>query len=159
MAAFNRTFRQKVVDEYLAETGANAFVPAEFLEWLEPQEDHRVWGVFFGKSDEDAARQFRLGLVRSFVSGLRIKVAVSETVNVTVPAYVSVMADRRAGGGYSAVSVGSPDTTDELIRQAAGDLARWLSRYDGICQLAGVDVAGAKATLTILENYELAEAA
>lgn len=159
MAGFNRTYRQKIVDEYLAATGSNAFHPAEFLDWLEPQEDHRVWGVFFGKDDEEAARQYRMGLVRSFVSGLRIKVSVSQTEVVSVPAFVSVVAERKSGGGYSVVNVGSPDTTDELLRQAASDLARWVSRYDGVCQLSGVSMAGVRAVLSALENYEALEAA
>jgi hypothetical protein len=50
MAAFNRTYRQKIVDEYMNDTGANSFVPAAFLEWLKPQTDHRVYSVFFGKT-------------------------------------------------------------------------------------------------------------
>ena len=146
MPAFDRTYRQKIIDEYLNATGNNHFVPAEFLEWLQPQEDHRVWSVFFGKDDEEAAHQYRLSLARQFVAGLRIVVqSQGETgqVSVKVPAFISPVSERRSGGGYVSVDVRERDTTQELCRQAAADLDRWIKRWSGTATLVGVDISKA----------------
>lgn len=146
MPAFDRTYRQKIIDEYLNATGSNHFVPAEFLEWLQPQEDHRVWSVFFGKSEEEAAHQYRLSLARQFVAGLRIVVqSQGETgpVSVKVPAFISPVSERKAGGGYVSVDVRERDTTQELCRQAAADLDRWIKRWSGTAALVGVDISKA----------------
>ena len=146
MAGFDRTYRQKIVDEYLNATGRNHFVPVEFLEWLKPRLDHRAWPIFFGASDEEAALQHRLSLVRSFVSGLRIKVTIAGEVEsasqvvVRVPAFVSAMSKRAEGGGYVPVDVHDEPTLAELCRQASGDLARWIERYEGVSKIAGLDV-------------------
>lgn len=146
MPAFDRTYRQKIIDEYLNGTGRNHFVPAEFLEWLQPQEDHRVWSVFFGKDDEEAAHQYRLSLARQFVAGLRIVVqSQSDTgpVSVKVPAFISPVSERRSGGGYVSVDVRERDTTQELCRQASADLDRWIKRWSGTAALVGVDISKA----------------
>lgn len=146
MPAFDRTYRQRIIDEYLNATGRNHFVPAEFLEWLEPQEDHRVWSVFFGKSEADAAHQYRLMLARQFVAGLRIVVqAQTETgpVSVKVPAFISPVADRKTGGGYVTVDVRERSTTEEMCRQAADALDGWIKRWGGTAAMAGVDVSKA----------------
>ena len=146
MPAFDRTYRQKIIDEYLNATGSNHFIPAEFLEWLQPQEDHRVWSVFFGKDDEEAAHQYRLSLARQFVAGLRIVVqSQGETgpVSVKVPAFISPVSERRSGGGYVSVDVRERDTTQELCRQAAADLDRWIKRWAGTATLVGVDISKA----------------
>lgn len=143
MPAFDRTYRQKIIDEYLNATGNNHFVPAEFLQWLEPQEDHRAWSIFFGKDDEEAAHQYRLMLARQFVAGLRIVVQTHNAagpVSVKVPAFISPVSERRSGGGYVSVDVRERDTTQELCRQAAADLDRWIKRWGGTASLAGVDI-------------------
>lgn len=153
MTAFNRTYRQQVIDEYLNATGRNHFVPAEFLKWLQPQEDHRVWSIFFGKSDEDAAHQYRLALTRQFVAGLRIVVNAETSIGaiaVKVPAFISPVADRKVGGGYLPIDVRRSDSTAELCRQAAEDLARWLRRWEGTAALVGVDVSEAKKIASAL---------
>lgn len=154
MTAFNLTYRQKVVDEYLNNTRRNQFVPAEFLEWLEPQSGHRVWPVFFGKSDADAAHQYRLTVARQFVAGLRIVVqAQTETgsVSVRVPAFISPVADRKTGGGYTPIDIRYSNSTAELCRQAAEDLARWVRRWEGTATLVGVDVKAAIEIVSALE--------
>lgn len=153
MPAFNLTYRQQVIDEYLNATGRNHFVPAEFLEWLKPQEDHRVWSIFFGKTDEEAAHQYRLALTRQFVAGLRIVVNAETSVGaitVKVPAFISPVADRKMGGGYVSIDVRSPNSTAELCRQAAEDLQRWVRRWEGTAALAGVKVDEAKKIASAL---------
>ena len=150
MAAFNRTYRQQIVDEYMNATGANSFIPGAFLEWLKPQTDHRVYSVFFGKDDEEAAWQYRLHLARQFVAGLRIRVAVSETEVVKVPAFISPVSERRAGGGYVSVDWSDESKSGEIYRQAATDLERWIKRYDGACSLAAIDLDAVGKLISIL---------
>lgn len=151
-----RSYRQRIVDEYLNATGRNQFVPAEFLDWLEPQEGHRAWRLFFGKDDEEAAREYRISLARSFVAGLRISIvvsevmasradhmrlAISEPVRVRLPAFVSPLATRETGGGYIPIDADDGSALRELYEQGANDLARWIERYEGTARLAGADVA------------------
>lgn len=150
MAAFNRTYRQQIVDEYMNATGANSFIPGAFLEWLKPQTDHRVHSVFFGKDDEEAAWQYRLHLARQFVAGLRIRVAVSETEVVRVPAFISPVSERKAGGGYVSVDWSDGTKSGEIYRQAATDLERWIKRYDGACSLASIDLDAVGKLISVL---------
>ena len=162
MAGFSKTFRQKVIDQFLNETGSNFFHPAEFLEWLREKPDHDVFPVFFGKTDKEAAHQFRLMQVRNFVNGLRVKVTVTPSVASSsphisvqvreptvfkVPAYVSPVADRRGGGGYVQTDVTDSDSTAELYRQAAQSLTAWLERHGDVARLAGADVGAVERVL------------
>lgn len=165
MAGFSKTFRQKVIDQFLNETGNNFFHPAEFLDWLKDKPEHDVYPVFYGKTDEEAAHQFRLMQVRNFVNGLRVKVTVTPSVasssphiaiqvreptTFRVPAFVSPVADRRGGGGYVQTDVTDSDTTAELYRQAAQGLAAWLDRHADVARLAGADVGAVEAVLGVL---------
>jgi hypothetical protein len=165
MAGFDRGYRQKVIDEYLSASGANFFVPAEFLEWLRDRPDHRVYSVFFGKSDEDAAHEYRLMLARQFVSGLRFKVTVTpamasssphisiqvrEPTTFRVPAFVSPVAGRKEGGGYYQTDVTETETAAELYRQAAQSLASWLERHADVARLAGADIGAVERVLGTL---------
>ena len=165
MAGFNRGFRQKVIDEYLNETGNNFFVPAEFLDWLRDKPDHAVFPVFFAKSDTDAAQEYRLMLARQFVAGLRVKVTVTpqmaaslphiavqlrEPVTVKVPAFVSPVAERRGGGGYVPTDLTDSGTSQEIYRQAAQSLTTWLERYGDVARLAGADVSMVQEVLGVL---------
>lgn len=174
MAGFNRGYRQKVVDEYLNATGANFFIPSEFLEWLRDKPDHRVYPVFFGKSDEAAAQEYRLMLARQFVAGLRIKVTVTpqmaaslphiavsirEPMTIKVPAFVSPVSERRGGGGYVSTDISDTETAHEIYRQAAQSLTAWLDRYGDAARLAGADVGHVEAVLGVLTVAGAAEEA
>lgn len=157
----NRSYRQQIIDEYLNDVRRNTFIPTEFLEWLSAKPEHRAYSVFYGKSDTDAAQEFRLGLVRKFVSGLRIKIAVSSApaesrqvnVTVSVPAFVSVVSDRAKGGGYAATDVNDPDTMRELAKQAATDIRRVFERHSGVAALLGVDMS---ALNEIASDFDIA---
>lgn len=130
--------RQDIVDGYLVATGRNMFVPAEFVDWLEGEPEHEAYDWFFGKSDEDAAREYRIGLARRMVSGLRVVANVETTeanvVHITsreFPAYVSPQASRRSGGGYTRFDPDDPEAVAELQRQGRVALQSWLDRYAG----------------------------
>lgn len=140
--------RQKIIDGYLSETGRNMFIPGEFIDWLSGKPEHEAYSIFFGTSDEAAARQYRIDLARRMASGLRI-VARSEpskqskVVQITTreyPAYVSPVAGRKDGGGYQPFDPSDAASMSELQSQAAGALRGWLTRYRGAAEAAGADV-------------------
>lgn len=157
MANFDKSYRMKIVTEYLNDTRRNSFVPEEFLDWLKDRPDHRVYNLFYGKSDDEAAKAYRLSMVRQFVSGLRIAVRVSvapvdaQEINVTVsdqsalsvriPAFTSPMSGRKEGGGYYATDPSDPAVIRELARQAANDVRRVIERHEGVAVMAGVDMS------------------
>ena len=147
MARWNARERQRMVEEYLNATGANYFVPRDFLSWLMPQEDHPMHGYFFGKSDAELAQAMREDMVRQWVSGLRIVVREqpSDPIKVSVvvhemPALVSPVSGRRGGGGYMPMDPSDPAMIAELLRQAVASLDTWLERYGGIAATVGADV-------------------
>ena len=61
-SVWNKDERQEIVDNYLAETGRNMFKVDEFTDWLKGKPEHRCYDRFFGSGDEEAARQYRMGL-------------------------------------------------------------------------------------------------
>lgn len=150
MAGFSKTERQRIVDSYLNDTGRNAFVPLQFIEWLRDRPDHEVYDVFFGMDDAEAALAHRIELARGWVSGLRITVktaaaAPSRIGSVTVrehrfPAMISPVCGRKSGGGYVALDPDDLDHMRELARQGAADLTRWIERYEGVASRFGLSV-------------------
>lgn len=175
MARFDRTYRQRIIDEFLNDTRRNIFVPSEFLEWLSDKPDHRAYPVFFGKSDEEAAEAYRINLVRSFVSGLRIAVRVSPVVveqsgvevkvnesspmSVRIPAFTSPASDRKGGGGYYPTDPSDPAVMAELRRQAAADLRKVVARHEGVAALAGVSMQAVLEIASALDAEAISEAA
>lgn len=138
--AFRKSERQKIIDGYLASTGRNMFVPSEFVDWLADQPEHEAYPWFFGKSDGEAAREYRIGLARRMASGLRIVARTSEApaegsvVSFSVrefPAYHSPMDGRRMGGGYARTDPDDPAHIAELKRQGIVSLKSWLARFGG----------------------------
>ena len=161
---FARKQKQDLIDQYLKATGANKLDASAFLDYIQQRDDHPLHEWLFGKDDSYHARQHRLDMIRNFVGGLRttITVKVSEPqvvtqetrqvevtsvtaepieakeVRVTVPSYVSPVADRSKGGGYVEFDYAKPDHRAEMARQALSGLERWLDRYEGFAQSIGV---------------------
>jgi hypothetical protein len=146
--SFKAKDRQRIIDGYLAETGRNMFNANEFVDWLADRPDHEVYDLFYGMSDEHAAREHRIAIARRMASGLRI-VARQESkeanvVSVTTreyPAYISPVATRRTGGGYQPFDPDDAAQNAELLRQGSAALRGWLARYRGAFERAGVDVS------------------
>ena len=168
MAGFPKKKRQAIIDGYLAATGRNMFVPAEFVDWLEGQPDHEAHDWFFGMDDAEAARRYRVELARQMASGLRIAAPVStapsesKTVKVATreyPAMISPAASRRQGGGYVPFDPEDDESMAELQRQAGGALRSWLNRYRGAAEAAGLDVSGIERTALVLLGEGEQEAA
>lgn len=150
MAGFSKAERQKIIDDYLAESGKNAFHPGEFIDWLQDRPDHVAHPWFFSKDDAEAAREYRIALARGMASGLRIVARVDEggstprSLSVSVrefPAMISPVAGRKAGGGYVAYEPEDADLSAELRRQGAQSLRSWIMRYRGVCEQGGLDVS------------------
>lgn len=145
-------WKQKVIDDYLASSGRNQFVPAEFLGWLKEQPEHECYEVFFGISDAEAAFAYREDLVRRWVSGLRIvvkhedahvkNVGTIEVSEYSLPLAHSPVENRRDGGGYVRTDPNDPEHLAELARQGAVALASWIERYRGTANLLGIEVEG-----------------
>lgn len=158
MSGFPMTERQRIIDDYLSATGRNMFQAGEFIDWLQDQRDHEAYTWFFGVDDACAAREYRIGLARRMASGLRIVVqqtAVSETkvVHITsreYPAFVSPVAGRHNGGGYTPFNPDDPQLMAELRSQAAQSLTSWLARYRSAVETAGVDVSAIEGIVSTL---------
>tara|TARA_A100001391_G_scaffold199851_1_gene183528 strand:- start:807 stop:1325 length:519 start_codon:yes stop_codon:yes gene_type:complete len=149
---FTKQDRQDIIDDYLNKTGRNIYVPSEFVDWLRDNPDHKVYNLFFGASDEEMADKHRESMARQFVTGLRIKINISEIPEpskienlkvevVDVPSLISPINNRANGGGYVSVDVKETDTMTELALQALRDLKSWQKRYLGTCSLLNVDVS------------------
>lgn len=139
MAGFPKKERQKIIDDYLAETGRNMFVPSEFIDWLSGQKAHVAYPWFFSKSDKEAAREYRIWMARQMASGLRIVSKVEHSnasvVSVAVreyPAFVSPVGGRKGGGGYEPFDPKDGAQVAELKRQGIVALQSWLNRYGGV---------------------------
>lgn len=134
---FTKRDRQKIIDGYLQDSGANMFIAAEFIDWLSERPDHQAYPWFFSKDDKAAAREYRIGLARQMASGLRIISNVSTITATNVvqivtheyPAYISPVAGRRVGGGYERFDPENAEHIAELQRQGAQSLRSWLDRY------------------------------
>lgn len=144
--------RQAIIDGYLAETGANMFVPGEFVDWLKDRPDHEAYPWFYAKDDAAAAREYRIELARKMAAGLRITAHVEQPTDGRVvriversyPAFISPVAGRRSGGGYQPVDAGNAAVMDEVRRQGLAALATWLDRYAGAFEAAGYDLTPIK---------------
>lgn len=162
--AFTKRDRQQIIDGYLADSGANMFIAAEFIDWLAERPDHMAYPWFFAKDDESAAREYRIGLARQMASGLRIVMNVQtkdeqNVVQITVkeyPAYVSPMDGRRGGGGYVRFDPHDPDMAAELQRQGARALRGWLDRYASAFD--GVDLSPIEEIAASVEGRVAASA-
>lgn len=159
MANFSKKTKQRIIDDYLQNTGANMFVPSEFVDWLAGQPEHEAYEAFYGMDDYEAARQYRIEMARRLASGLRI-VARTETVESDVvsikvteyPAYISPVARRKDGGGYEPFDPDNEAAQAELRRQAGVALAAWLQRFRGCAENVGLDMTPLEEMAVILRD-------
>lgn len=159
MSGFPKKERQRIVDEYLQNTGRNMFVPGEFVDWLKDKPNHEAYEWFYGMDDGEAARQYRIDLARRMASGLRIVVSETETSTskITVreyPAYVSHMGTRKDGGGYAPFDPRSEIDQAELRKQGAIALAAWLNRYRGCAEAIGLNMSDIEGVVQAMRGVE-----
>jgi len=162
---FKSKDRQRIIDAYLAESGENMFLPAAFVDWLADKPDHEMYGAFYGLTDGEAARKYRIEMARQMASGLRIVVADQPTKSSVVqiitreyPAYISPVASRKSGGGYQTLDPHDKEMLAELRRQGASALRGWLGRYRGAFELVGVDLSSVEK-IAASEDVSVAKSA
>ncbi|QDA35764.1 hypothetical protein E4191_16495 (plasmid) [Paracoccus liaowanqingii] len=136
--AFTSADRQRIIDDYLAQTGRPMFIPGEFVDWLAGEPEHEAYDWFYGMDDVTAAREHRIAMARRMAGGLRITVSVQEVTTTVVhiapreyPAFISPMSTRRSGGGYTPFDPHNPADMAELQREGAVAMQSWLNRYAG----------------------------
>ena len=156
---FSKKTKQRIIDDYLQETGLNLFKATEFVDWLAGQPEHEAYDAFYGVNDAEAARQWRIDLARRMASGLRIvaKVEVIESEVraikvVEYPAYISPVSKRRDGGGYEPFDPSDEAAQAELRRQAGVALAAWLERFRGAAENIGLDMTPVEQMVHILRD-------
>jgi len=139
MAGFTQQRRQRIIDDYLTQTGQNIFKPGEFIDWLADKPDHEAYNAFYALDDAEAARSYRIELARRFVNDLRI-VVVTETVETKTNAIVTTTADapryfsplenrKTDGGGYVAYDPHDETSVASFRKEAAMTLSAWKRRY------------------------------
>lgn len=136
MSAMTNAEKLGYLEAYQAATGANRIVADDFARWVQRQPDHPLYERFFGDDDASAAWEARVHRVRLFVSSVRVVVRqVTHDVPVVtvkpreVPAYVSPVESRDAGGGYVRYDPENPLHRDEMRRQGRQALRSWLLRF------------------------------
>ena len=82
MTKMTKADKQEIIDEYLQDTGSNYYVPAHFIDWLQNKPEHRAYEWFFSMGDEEAAKEYRTKLARSWASGLRFTIKI-DAENIT----------------------------------------------------------------------------
>ena len=159
---FTRRDRQKIIDDYLQDSGENMFIASSFIDWLADRPDHQAYSWFFGKDDEAAAREYRIGLARQMASGLRIVTNVrtfdaSNAVHIVTreyPAYISPVAGRKFGGGYERFDPENEGHIAEHQRQGSQAMASWLDRYADV--FTEYDLSTLEAIAALIEKAKSA---
>lgn len=166
---FLKQDRQRIIDDYLTQSGANMYVPAAFVAWLENKPDHEAYEWFFGRGDAELAHERRIQMAREMQRGLRIQIVSNETrskfsgkVEVRdYPAFVSPSANRTKGGGYVGFDPDSEEHRRELVLQGFTALSSWLERYGGVFADAQISTAGIQRVVIAAQSFcdtdELAE--
>lgn len=161
MAGFPKKERQRIIDEYLMESGNNMYVPHVFIDWLREQPDNEAYDWFYGFDDTHHARENRIHLARKMASGLRIVVKETHTDNQVIsltvreyPTFISPVRLRNNGGGYERFDPESLESQQELRRQGATAMASWLSRYRGCAENIGLDMSSLEDIVQELRGVE-----
>ena len=163
MANFKKHERQKIIDNYLNETGKNQYVPAEFCAYLKDKPDHPAYSYIYGSDNDEAANKWRVYLATQFVSGL--KLVVSEQVitgaessfvveTKEYPSLISPVKHRKSGGGYHHYDPSSLEDQEELRIQAARSLTAWINKYRSVVQDEGIDLTEMEEIAQFLRGEE-----
>jgi hypothetical protein len=96
----------------------------------------------FEWDDTEAAHQFRLEQARKIIR-LNIEVIETPNGNVRMPVFVSLVSDRRGGGGYRALTdvMSNAEMRAQLLQQAIDELQRVRRKYESLRELAPVFAA------------------
>lgn len=166
MSRLTRKQRQEIVDEYLAQSGANQYIPHEFVAWLSEHPDHPAYG-WFEWDDAKAADAYRLDQARAFVQDLRITFSVESVgsggaVKVSsgsMPSLISPLEGRRSGGGYVPLRADDAVSMDVYCDEAARALDAWCRRYESAVLHRGGNLNAARKLIALLAPVAKADAA
>jgi hypothetical protein len=134
-----REDRERLVQDYLHQSGRNAYQAREFMVWLRERPDHPAYPWIFDKSVEDAADAYFVSQARRFVSDLRLVVQVKTPPKeikvlgfrtVVAPAFISPHEGRANGGGYVRFDPGDKTHVAEVQREAYRTLDGLLRRAE-----------------------------
>lgn len=163
---FKKSDKQRLINEYAAETGRNTLDVAHIREWLKQKPDHEFYDYVFGASDDKKIEEYEKDRIAGLIRGLRITVKHETVKDVKVrikvadyPAYISPMKDRKHGGGYVPFDPSSEVSQQELRLQAAQALAAWLARYRGCVEHVGHDVTPMEQLVHALRGIDDEDAA
>ena len=153
---FGKKDREKIINDYLNQTGRNSYVPAEFVDWIQNKPDHPVYKLFGFEDDEKMALKYRIQMARQFATGCKITVQYkdlpTETIDISdsitvvdekvvrFPTFISPIDGRAQGGGYQRFDLNNPEVVAELCRQSCRELRAWINRHEGICTLKSIDI-------------------
>ena len=165
----NKETKQQIIDEYLADTGRNVFIPREFLEYLQDKPDHNAHASFYNVSEAELAMQAREDIARKWARGLRLtltievkhpdpKISVVNIVQVEAPRLFSPMQGRSNGGGYVVLDAHDTTQQQQFKNEAANALRSFLRRYGLPLAQSGVDQSRITTIIAALENAETTEA-
>lgn len=165
----NKETKQQIIDEYLADTGRNVFIPREFIEYLQDKPDHNAHASFYNVSEAELAMQAREDIARKWARGLRLtltievkhpdpKVSVVNIVQVEAPRLFSPMQGRSNGGGYVVLDAHDTTQQQQFKNEAANALRSFLRRYGLPLAQSGVDQSRITTIIAALENAETTEA-
>ena len=172
---FGKKDREKIINDYLNQTGRNSYVPAEFVEWIQGQPNHPVYKLFVFEDDAKMAIKMRIQIARQFATGCKITFQYKDLPNETIdisdsvtiedakvvrfPSFISPIDNRAQGGGYQKFDVNNPDTVAELCRQASRELNSWIKRHEGICTLKNIDIESLSEVADSLESESISSEA
>ena len=141
---FTKELRQQIIRDFCLRRNAEFDARLFEQEVRETGPSHPAY-EWFEWDGETAAREHRIWQARQFSQGLKVSFSVEEVGRggktsvrvVEAPMLVSPVSGRREGGGYFMTDPNNPEHLAELARQAAGDLTRWLKRYESVLSSVG----------------------
>jgi len=158
-----RAEKDKLIQSYLEETGADSVRAGDFLEYIRIKPNHPLWELFFGQPESYWANLGRENAIRNWLRGTRtisVNVQVSEhevqSITVNIPAVISYRSGRDFGGGYQSTDKPA-EQTDQLLEiagQGADDLEKWYRKYGNTATIVGADLSSIANIIAKFRAYE-----
>lgn len=159
MSRFTQEQRQKIIRDFCLRRNAD-FDARLFEQEVREQGAEHPAHAWFEWDAEKGALENRVEQARKFAQGLRVSFKIEEigrggrvvVREVEAPFLLSPTEDRKAGGGYFLTDLSNPEHMNELCRQAAADLGRWLRRYEAALLHVGGSVSMVQRQLKLLDR-------
>jgi hypothetical protein len=69
---FKKSDKQRLINEYAAETGRNTLDVAQIRDWLKGKPEHEFYDYVFGASDDKKIEEYEKDRIAGLIRGLRI---------------------------------------------------------------------------------------